>query len=1009
MSEKRNDKKSKPILKKILIPMLLLILVEEIVLIGTIVGGGAVKELNQNARDILQGKVQNRKSYVENEMINSWMNVDSTVEMINEKAAELEKQGAIQLASLDKGSEYCEPLIAGVTDDLIAMMRSNKVTGAYIVFNNESVEDMEKGIYQDKPGIYIRDLDPTTNSSYHNSDLLIERAPVEIVKTLNISTDSSWRPVFEFGKYNARYYDFIYEPYIQAVKTGYTKSPRQLGYWSKPFAMNGDQNKVISYSVPLVTEDGNVYGVMGIDITLDYLQTLLPGEELMENGNGTYLLAVNNEGTDEYFPVLFSGNTYEAPLNKSIKIQETENGSYQMNGTDKEIYCSMDFLNLYDNNAPFENDRWVLIGLVRKYELNGVADHIQNAMSMAAAITMIVGLVGSFIISVQLSKPISKIADNIRNMDGGKEIQLERTQIAEIDQLEYSLEQLSRDVINSAAKFSHILKRASVRIAGFEMEKETNYLFITEGFFELFGITNVKTESVTPEELMRLLDSLSTYCAEEDEEKEQYLYKIPVQDGETVYIRLSYSRAGNRQIGLAEDVTRNVKEKRMIEHERDHDLLTGLCNRRSFYRKMRKLFDEGSKTLKTGALIMLDLDNLKYINDTYGHDYGDKYIRSAAEGFRNYTPEGTVTARISGDEFYLFFYGYESKEEIRRIIEKFKMKMQAIKMELPLAEECFIKMSGGVSWYPEDAEQFETLLKYSDFAMYQVKKNGKGDIKEFEMAAYLKEESALRNRGEFLELLRNESIEYYFQPIVDASNGEVYAYEALMRGMTSSFRSPVDILKLAAEEKCLPQIEELTWKRATKEYFHYVAAGVADGECRLFINSLADQCMSLETVAVVEENSRGYLDRIVIELTEEDELSETALNRKRLYADRWKAAFALDDYGSGYNSEKALLNLKPEYIKIDREIIEAIQKDGSKQKIVENTVSYAHERDMRVIAEGIENEEELKVVIGLNVDYLQGFYIGKPNIKPQKAEKKAVEQICSMTVQRAEGSAGQKE
>ena len=103
------------------------------------------------------------------------------------------------------------------------------------------------------------------------------------------------------------------------------------------------------------------------------------------------------------------------------------------------------------------------------------------------------------------------------------------------------------------------------------------------------------------------------------------------------------------------------------------------------------------------------------------------------------------------------------------------------------------------------------------------------------------------------------------------------------------------------------------------------------------------------------------------------------------------------------------MNLKPEYIKIDREIIEAIQKDGSKQKIVENTVSYAHERDMRVIAEGIENEEELKMVIGLNVDYLQGFYIGKPNIKPQKAEKKAVEQICSMTVQRAEGSAGQKE
>lgn len=743
MKGRRNGKKTKPILHKILLPMLLLILVEEIVLIGTTVSGGAVSELNQNARDILSGKVQNRKSYIENEMVNSWMNVEGTVSRIGDIAEELEEKGEIEIRTLDQGSACCVPLISAVTEDLIAMMRRNRVTGAYIVFNNQSAEDIEAGIYQDKPGIYIRDLDPTTNSSYHNSDLLIERAPVETVKTLDISTDSSWRPIFEFGKYNTSYYDFIYEPYIQAVKSEHAESPLQLGYWSRPFAINGDQNLAISYSVPLVTSKGEVFGVMGIDVTLDYLQTMLPGEELIEDGRGSYLLAVNQNETDEFDPVIFSGNVYESEAGKKMKIEKMQDGSYRIDGEEKGIYCSTEYLDLYDNNAPFENDRWALIGLVKEEDLNQVSDHIQTAMSLAAAITMIVGLAGSFIISVSISKPVRKVADSVRNIDSRKEVKLERTQIAEVDQLENLLEQLSRDVIDSAAKFSHILKRASVRIAGFEMERGTEYVFITEDFFELFALKDVKTEGITPEEMIRILKNLSKYCTERDMENEQYLFEIPSSEDNYVYIRLSLSTAGNKCVGMAEDVTKNIEEKRRIEYERDHDLLTGLYNRRAFYGRMRQLFEYGKMTLKTGALVMIDLDNLKYINDTYGHNSGDKYIHEAAEGFRRFTPEGTVLARISGDEFYLFFYGYENKEQIRNILKDFKKKMRTVQMDLPSAQMCSIKMSGGVSWYPDDSDQFETLLKYSDFAMYQVKRKGKGDIREFDPLYYAEEESVL--------------------------------------------------------------------------------------------------------------------------------------------------------------------------------------------------------------------------------------------------------------------------
>ena len=122
---------------------------------------------------------------------------------------------------------------------------------------------------------------------------------------------------------------------------------------------------------------------------------------------------------------------------------------------------------------------------------------------------------------------------------------------------------------------------------------------------------------------------------------------------------------GERCIGLAEDITNATVEMETIEHERDHDLLTGLINRRAFNRIMNHLFSQGKPVMKTAALIMMDLDDLKYINDTYGHDYGDQYIRCAADCFITFTPKSTVVARYSGDEFFLFFYGYDSKEEIR--------------------------------------------------------------------------------------------------------------------------------------------------------------------------------------------------------------------------------------------------------------------------------------------------------------------------------------------------------
>ena len=115
----------------------------------------------------------------------------------------------------------------------------------------------------------------------------------------------------------------------------------------------------------------------------------------------------------------------------------------------------------------------------------------------------------------------------------------------------------------------------------------------------------------------------------------------------------------NAYTGVIENVTNTIVEKNVIEYERDHDALTGLLNRRAFIRIMNSLFENEINKIKIAALLMLDLDNLKYINDNYGHEIGDNYISKAAETFVNSTPENTIISRISGDEFFVFFYGYD--------------------------------------------------------------------------------------------------------------------------------------------------------------------------------------------------------------------------------------------------------------------------------------------------------------------------------------------------------------
>ena len=434
------------------------------------------------------------------------------------------------------------------------------------------------------------------------------------------------------------------------------------------------------------------------------------------------------------------------------------------------------------------------------------------------------------------------------------------------------------------------------------------------------------------------------------------------------------------EVGLAEDMTTTVLEQQRIEHERDYDTLTGLYRRRAFDRACEALFQQPEK-LGCAALLMMDLDNLKQINDTYGHDWGDQYIRQTGQCFAANTPANTICSRLSGDEFLIFFYGYQDQAQLRAQLELLSAALQRSVSILPNGKQLHISISGGIAWYPTDGHDLLTLKKYADFAMYQVKHSHKGRMCDFDIGSYHQEAYAAQTQQDFELLLQEELVSYHFQPICSARSGRIAAYEALMRVDLPTLHSPAQVMQLAHETGRLYEIERITVFHSSEIFQRMQAQGLLQSDALLFINSIANVSLTVEDVEEYAQRYPELLKRLVVEITEQEDLDRACLERKR-NVPGFSGSFALDDYGSGYSNELNLLELSPRYIKIDISIVRGIDTDRDKQQIVSNIVAYAHARSMQLIAEGIETEAQLRTVIGLGVDLLQGYYLSRPAAVP---------------------------
>lgn len=1011
LSGSRTDGRIKgaSIRKKILFPMLLSVILEAGIFCSAIFLGGTVGQLTDNAYDLLSEQVTNRRNYLEEDMVGRWGHLSDAISVVNGVTETYLKDSGLNMDELLASSKETAELLGRSSDYMVEIMRRNDVTGAFLILDNSKNPQLQ----HQHDALYYRDMDPTATPDDY-SDILSIKNPGSLSVNKGIALANFWTPRINFAP-GGNPADFYLRP-KQAAEENPGVREEQLGCWSTPFILEGDVAEIVTYSVPL-RMDGVFYGVLGIEMTLDYLESQLPYTELSDSQKGAYMLAV--QGADgKLRPMMFSGQfrgiATPAEVGEDMVLTaDKSNGHeciYNMVAEDKArwVGCSRE-LTLYPNNSPFEGETWVFMGLLEQNDLLDFAKYVTSSMLVAAVLSTLVALTIAWMGALFLLRPIHQLLNELRKSDPSLPLDLPKTYIIEVDELAHAVEVMNVQVADAASKLSQIIWAAGVSVGAFEYHEGQQTVFFTDQLFTLLGMEErglTNSAYMDKEEFFAHLQSLTQYRESWDSANQMSVYCLPVKGPvmEHRWIRLKLVQTEERLIGAVVDITKETLERKRVEFERDHDPLTRLLNRGAFQNQGERAFKNPSQ-LKIAAFIMMDLDNLKYINDTYGHDSGDEYIRCAAGAVRRMSGARAVVGRISGDEFCLFLWGYDSKDALRQEISRLPKGLKESIIVTADGNQFPVRASGGVAWYPDDADNLSDLKRYADFAMYIIKNTIKGEFTEFDRDRYDKDSYLLHSREELNRIIDERLVDYHFQPIVDAKSGEIFGYEALMRSKSQMLRSPLEVLTLAKAQSKLHQIEYLTWWKALETVS--AQKGHFPENCRIFINSIPSQVLNAEESALLEKNFPDVLPLVVLEITEEEKMDGNYTERKREWTDKWGAEVALDDFGTGYSGETGLLDLMPDMVKIDISIVRDIDSDPDRQKIFQNLTGFCHERQIRVIAEGVETKEELKTLLSLGADYLQGYLLGRPQDMPQKIPEQVVELIRSHKNDSMEDISGQ--
>ncbi|MFO0751722.1 MAG: EAL domain-containing protein [Thermodesulfovibrionales bacterium] len=446
-----------------------------------------------------------------------------------------------------------------------------------------------------------------------------------------------------------------------------------------------------------------------------------------------------------------------------------------------------------------------------------------------------------------------------------------------------------------------------------------------------------------------------------------------------------------RRVGVLEESESQMKET--IRRQAYHDLLTGLPNRMLFMEHLALEILQAHRNRQMLAVLLLDIDRFKAINDSMGHPAGDSILQAVTYRLQDTLREGDIIARIGGDEYAVLLPQIIRDQDVVTIIKKL---MNALRRPHLLdTYELFISACVGASLYPDDGENAETLLQNADTALYHAKEKGISSYQFYNPAMNMMAFKRIVLENSLRQTLDSGGFTVYYQPQVCIGTRQVTGMEALIRwnhpelGMLA----PLHFIPLAEETGLIVPIGEWVLRAACEQNRLWQEEGFPPVAVTVNLSSHQFLQPDLEKMVqrVLQETSLDskYLDLEITESTAMRNIDMTIPRLQRL--SEMGVQLSIDDFGTGYSSLSYLKKLPVQKLKIDRSFIHDLTTDPDDQAIVNAVIVMAHKMRLKVIAEGVETEEQLSFLHSSRCDEMQGYLFSKP-LPAAEAEKKLTEE-----------------
>lgn len=506
------------------------------------------------------------------------------------------------------------------------------------------------------------------------------------------------------------------------------------------------------------------------------------------------------------------------------------------------------------------------------------------------------------------------------------------------------------------------------RVSGYaevKYNKKDETAFVSAKFTPITGI-EVASEIVDDIEYKKIMTEL--IASPSDAGSDIYMAARP--EG---WVRVATFENEYYEFTMISDVSEYVSCRNIIKSLKYYDSDTGMLCRDAFIAKVRSVTENNRGVI---GLISIVINGVDKVSSFKGTSAADKVITKAASQIKRFeNPHNAFAGRTSTNEFCLLLtdtYDEGCQKYANKLYNSLAETLGSI------ANSEYIHVYCGFALFNDRESDAGEMIAAAEYAAFEAETSGVSVPVRFDAAKYAMRAQDFEKIQVFNIVTSENRIDYYFQPIVDARTGEIFGYEALMRPreINGIRLNPIETIDIAKKQNMLGRIEYLT----LNNLFAYLSdnLNLFSGK-RMFINTIPNCFISDEEYNDLFEKYSYVFEKIVIEITEGSQITSDSVELMRKRYSSKHALFAIDDYGSGYANESTLLSIQPDIIKIDRSIISAIDTDSQKRHLVSNMINFARHHGIKTLTEGIETRGELETVITLGIDYVQGYYTGRPN------------------------------